>query len=138
MGRPNAAGAPRRRVAILLSTRDGAPFLAEQLESLLAQSHRDWQIFWRDDGSVDETPALMRDFADGAGIGRVVDLNDNAGHVGITASFWGCCGVRRAVGLWHLPIRTMFGCRRSWRAEWRRWRIFRRMCRGFTVPGSAW
>jgi hypothetical protein len=94
VGRPNAAGAPRRRVAILLSTRDGAPFLAEQLESLLAQSHRDWQIFWRDDGSVDETPALMRDFADGAGIGRVVDLNDNAGHVGITASFLGL--LRRA------------------------------------------
>ena len=76
-----------RKVAILLSTRNGAPFLAEQLDSLLAQSHADWQIYWRDDRSSDDTPALMRDFSRGAGAGRVVDLNDNAGHVGITASF---------------------------------------------------
>ena len=74
-------------VAILLSTLNGRPFLAEQLDSLLTQSHRDWQIFWRDDGSDDGTPALMHDFAEAAGAGRVVDMNDNAGHVGILASF---------------------------------------------------
>ncbi len=74
-------------IAILLSTRNGAAYLGEQLDSLLAQSHTDWQIFWRDDGSEDNTPTMMRDFADSAGAGRVVDLNDNAGHVGITASF---------------------------------------------------
>jgi len=76
-------------VAILLSTRNGAAFLNEQLDSLLGQSHRDWQIYWRDDGSSDETPQLMRDFATGSGAGRVMDLNDNLGHVGITASFMG-------------------------------------------------
>jgi glycosyltransferase involved in cell wall biosynthesis len=74
-------------VAILLSTRNGAAYLGEQLESLLAQSHTQWQIFWRDDGSDDGTPAMMRDFADQAGPNRVVDLNDNSGRVGITASF---------------------------------------------------
>ena len=79
--------ASRTAIAILLSTRNGAAYLGEQLESLLAQSHTDWQIFWRDDGSHDATPELMRDFAGAAGAGRVVDLNDNAGHVGITASF---------------------------------------------------
>ncbi len=36
----------------------------------------------------------MRDFAVAAGAGRVVDLNDNAGHVGVTASFLGL--LRRA------------------------------------------
>jgi glycosyltransferase involved in cell wall biosynthesis len=76
-------------VAILLSTRNGAEFLNEQLESLLGQSHTQWQIFWRDDGSSDETPELMREFAMGSGVGRVMDLNDNLGHVGITASFMG-------------------------------------------------
>lgn len=74
-------------IAILLSTWNGAAFLDAQLDSLLAQSHTDWQIFWRDDGSKDATPAMMRDFAGAAGAGRVVDLNDNAGHVGVTASF---------------------------------------------------
>jgi glycosyltransferase involved in cell wall biosynthesis len=74
-------------VAILLSTRNGAAFLGEQLNSLLSQSHSNWQIFWRDDGSADRTPEMMRDFAAGTGRGRVTDLNDNRGHVGITASF---------------------------------------------------
>ncbi len=74
-------------VAILLSTRNGAAFLDAQLDSLLAQSHAGWQIFWRDDGSSDTTPELMRRFASGPGAGRVVDLNDNAGRLGITASF---------------------------------------------------
>ncbi len=74
-------------IAILLSTWNGAAFLDAQLDSLLAQSHTDWQVFWRDDGSDDATPEMMRDFAGAAGAGRVVDLNDNAGHVGVTASF---------------------------------------------------
>ncbi len=74
-------------VAILLSTRNGAAFLDAQLDSLLAQSHAEWQIFWRDDGSSDATPEVMRRFAAGAGAGRVVDLNDNAGRLGITSSF---------------------------------------------------
>ncbi len=74
-------------IAILLSTRNGAAFLDAQLDSLLAQSHTEWQIFWRDDGSSDATPEIMHEFAGAAGAGRVVDLNDNAGHVGVTASF---------------------------------------------------
>ncbi len=74
-------------IAILLSTKNGAAYLGEQLDSLVAQSHTGWQIYWRDDGSEDGTPAMMRDFAGAAGAGRVVDLNDNLGHVGITASF---------------------------------------------------
>ena len=81
-------------VAILLSTRNGASFLNDQLDSLLAQSHAEWQIFWRDDGSEDQTKALMHAFADGSGNGRVVDLNDNFGHLGITSSFLGL--LRRA------------------------------------------
>ena len=84
----------RADVAILLSTHNGSAYLAEQLESLLAQSHTDWQVFWRDDCSQDDTPDLMRGFAEMAGQGRVIDLNDGAGHVGITASFLGL--LRRA------------------------------------------
>ncbi len=74
-------------IAILLSTKNGAAYLGAQLDSLLGQSHTEWQIFWRDDGSDDATPEMMRDFASAAGAGRVVDMNDNAGHVGVTASF---------------------------------------------------
>ena len=84
----------RAEIAILLSTHNGSAYLAEQLDSLLAQSHTDWQVFWRDDCSQDDTTELMHGFARKAGQGRVVDLNDDAGHVGITASFLGL--LRRA------------------------------------------
>ncbi len=73
-------------VAILLSTFNGARFLGEQLESLLAQSHRDWVLFWRDDGSTDGTCAIMRNFAAGAGEGRCVEVGEGA-RLGPTRSF---------------------------------------------------
>ncbi len=74
-------------MAILLSTYNGARFLREQLDSLLAQSHPAWTLFWRDDGSGDATLAIMHDFARGPGAGRCVDLTDHRGHLGATGSF---------------------------------------------------
>ena len=50
-------------VAILLSTFNGERYLAEQLASFTAQTHTDWRLYWRDDGSSDGTGALMTDFA---------------------------------------------------------------------------
>lgn len=51
------------RVDILLATYNGAAFLKEQLESVLAQTHQDWHILARDDGSSDGTPAILDDYA---------------------------------------------------------------------------
>jgi len=73
-------------VAILLSTYNGSAYLAEQLSSLLAQTHQCWTLFWRDDGSTDQTPAIMTAFAESVGVGRCVRLADDT-HLGITASF---------------------------------------------------
>ena len=58
-------------VAILLSTFNGERYLHDQLISLTTQTHTDWRLYWRDDGSADRTAALMADFAAGAGAGRV-------------------------------------------------------------------
>jgi glycosyltransferase involved in cell wall biosynthesis len=74
-------------VAIILSTRNGACFLLEQLQSFLDQSFARWTLHWRDDASDDETPAMMREFAAGPGAGRVVEWNDNQGRLGILGSF---------------------------------------------------
>ena len=87
----SSAGCPvvapeRVAVAILLSTYNGAAYLGEQLASLLAQSHERWTLFWRDDGSSDDTIAIMTAFAQGPGAGRCVDLADGR-HLGITGSF---------------------------------------------------
>ncbi len=81
-------------VCIALSTHNGSAFLGEQLASFVAQSHRDWTLLWRDDGSADQTRDIMRAFAAGAGAGRVVDANDGRGRLGIAGSFMAL--VRRA------------------------------------------
>ena len=58
-------------VAILMGTRNGARFLRAQLATIAAQSHRDWRLVVSDDGSTDETRAILAAFAAGAGAGRV-------------------------------------------------------------------
>lgn len=50
------------RVAILLSTYNGAAYLSAQLESLEAQTFQNWHLFVRDDGSSDNTLSIVRDF----------------------------------------------------------------------------
>ncbi len=50
------------RVAILLSTYNGEKFLCEQLDSLLTQSHDNFILVARDDGSSDETWNILQDY----------------------------------------------------------------------------
>jgi Glycosyl transferase family 2 len=74
-------------VAILLSTFNGEPYLVAQLNSFLTQSHENWRVYWRDDGSTDATTDVWRRFAEGPGAGRCVSV-DARGHLGATASFF--------------------------------------------------
>lgn len=76
-------GSPR--VLILLSTCNGAAFLPDQLQSFLAQTHSDWVLLWRDDGSTDDTVAVVEAFA--AGCDRCVRVRDPCGRLGPAASF---------------------------------------------------
>jgi len=46
--------------AILLSTFNGSAFLPQLLASLRRQSHESWLLYWRDDGSADGTPHIVR------------------------------------------------------------------------------
>ena len=78
--------APPPFVAILLSTYEGERFLVPQLHSLLSQTHRDWVLYWRDDGSTDGTRKVMRDFLTRIGPERAVVLEENI-RVGATESY---------------------------------------------------
>jgi len=49
-------------VAILLCTRNGARFLAEQLESIATQTHTQWTVWASDDGSTDATRDILSQF----------------------------------------------------------------------------
>lgn len=51
------------RIAVLLAIYNGAAYLQEQLDSLAAQTHADWQLIASDDGSRDGSAQLLADFA---------------------------------------------------------------------------
>lgn len=50
------------RVDVILPTWDGARFVSEALESVLAQTHQDWHLTAIDDGSRDETVDCLEAF----------------------------------------------------------------------------
>lgn len=60
------------RVAILMGTYNGAAHLQEQLDSLVAQTHRDWVLVVSDDGSSDATLAILHAFQAQLGEHRVM------------------------------------------------------------------
>lgn len=43
---------------------NGAPYLPAQLDSLIGQTHTDWQLVVGDDGSTDGSATILADFAD--------------------------------------------------------------------------
>jgi len=47
------------QITILMATYNGANYIAEQLDSLLAQTYGNWQLVIRDDGSDDDTVAIV-------------------------------------------------------------------------------
>jgi glycosyltransferase involved in cell wall biosynthesis len=72
---------------ILLSTYNGAAFLKQQLESIFAQSDKDWHLLWRDDGSNDDTVAVIEQFMQDTGVERYQRILEPKGNVGVSASF---------------------------------------------------
>ena len=62
------------QVAILLTTFNGAPFLSEQLDSLIAQTHQFWTIYASDDGSSDATLEILSTYQERLGPDRLVIL----------------------------------------------------------------
>lgn len=73
---------------ILLSTHNGALYLQEQLDSLLAQTHENWVLYWRDDGSSDATVAMLAEFRGLVGVERCIHVDEPAGRLWPAASFF--------------------------------------------------
>lgn len=63
------------QVSILMGVYNGAGDLSEQLTSFAAQSHGDWRLIASDDGSTDDSAAILQAFAEAqAELGRQVEL----------------------------------------------------------------
>ncbi|MBQ7154068.1 MAG: glycosyltransferase family 2 protein [Synergistaceae bacterium] len=50
-------------VDILMATYNGEKYITEQIESILAQTFQDFRLLIRDDGSSDNTPAIIEEYA---------------------------------------------------------------------------
>ena len=50
-------------IAILLATYNGGQYLMEQLDSLLQQTCQQWTLYIHDDGSTDNTNAILQEYA---------------------------------------------------------------------------
>ncbi len=74
------------QVDILISTYNGERFVAEQLESILAQSNREWRILIRDDGSGDRCRDICADYRQKYPE-RIQLVEDRLGNLGVVRSF---------------------------------------------------
>ncbi len=75
------------KVNIVLSTYNGARFLAEQLESIQKQTFTDWQLLIRDDGSTDTTPKIISEFVASDPRIRFINEHDRQ-NVGVIKNFF--------------------------------------------------
>ncbi len=71
-------------VTILLSTYNGEAYLQTQLESIRAQTNETWRIAWRDDGSSDNSVAVVQAFGQTE---RCVQSPSSGAHLGASGSF---------------------------------------------------
>jgi len=51
-------------IAILMATYNGERFIKEQLDSLVGQTSQDWTLYIHDDGSTDNTPQILQQYAE--------------------------------------------------------------------------
>jgi glycosyltransferase involved in cell wall biosynthesis len=59
MDHPETGGGPKPAVSIILPTYNRARFLPQALESIRSQRFTDWELIVIDDGSTDDTPAVL-------------------------------------------------------------------------------
>jgi glycosyltransferase involved in cell wall biosynthesis len=71
---------------ILLPVYNGANYLAPMLDSVLAQTHGEWILVCRDDGSTDESPAILSRYAQ-QNPDKVLIDPEPIGNIGVKASF---------------------------------------------------
>lgn len=73
-------------VTIILSVYNGAAYLSAQIDSIIRQDFQDWILLIRDDGSSDETVAIINRYA-GQYPGKIRLVCDEEGRLGASGSF---------------------------------------------------
>ncbi len=76
---------PEEQIEILLAAYNGDKFIAQQIDSIINQTYKNWQLYIRDDGSTDNTPNIIKSYANNS---KIHIISDNAGNVGSCANFF--------------------------------------------------
>lgn len=82
------------KLSVVLAVFNGAPALPATLDSILGQTERDFELLVIDDGSTDDTPRILADFASRDARVRVI-TQSNSGLTG--ALIRGCAETRAEV-----------------------------------------
>ena len=73
------------RVSIVMGTYNGGPYIREQIRSIADQTYADWHLYIRDDGSKDDTVAIVQALA--ADDARITLVQDGLGNLGVVRNF---------------------------------------------------
>lgn len=79
------AGSRLASVDIVMGTYNGSPYIREQIRSIADQTHTDWHLYVRDDGSKDDTVAIVQTLA--ADDARITPVQDGLGNLGVVRNF---------------------------------------------------
>jgi len=66
------------RVSVLMTIYNAGPWLREAIESILAQTYVDWELIAIENGSTDESPAILASYKDSRI--RLIGLHENMGR----------------------------------------------------------
>lgn len=75
-----------QKIAVLLATYNGEKHLVEQLDSLLRQSFSDFHVYIHDDGSTDNTMAILSRYIQ-VNSNKITIVEDSQKHRGAAKSF---------------------------------------------------
>ncbi len=73
-------------IDILMATYNGEKYLRHQLDSILTQSYKEWQLLIRDDGSNDNTANIIKEYLEKYP-GKIKLIVDNDFHIGASLNF---------------------------------------------------
>ena len=67
-------------MSIVVCTYNGAKYLRQQIEGLVGQTYPACEIIVQDDGSTDETPDILREYAAEYDFFRICQTADRGGY----------------------------------------------------------
>ncbi len=95
-------------LAVIMSCYNGHKYIKEQIDSILAQSFSDLKLFIRDDGSSDDTPAILKAYAESDS--RIELVFDEAGKPNKNKGFGGSFSSCARYALSHSDFKYMAFC----------------------------